>query len=76
MLFAIHRVFQWHVAYLVNFFSFHPECLNGNKNEEGEEDEKANNGIYFYIQYTADGFPNHSYFFTGLFEMSTPNRCI
>ena len=56
-------------------FAYKP-VMEAAHNIEGEEDEKAYNGIYFYIQYTADGFPNHSYFFTGLFEMSTPNRCI
>jgi hypothetical protein len=76
MLFAFNRVFQWHVAYLVYFGFFHQECLNGNKNEKSEEDEEAYNGINFYIQYAAEGFFKHSYFFTGLFEMSTPKRCI
>lgn len=76
MLFAIHRVFQRHVAYLVYFVTFHPECLNGNKNEKCKEDEEAYDGINFNIQYAAEGFPDHCYFFTGLFEISTPNRWI
>lgn len=74
--FSGNRVFQRHVAYLVYFLFFHPECLNGNKNEKSEKDEEANNGINFYIQYTAEGFPNHGYFFTGLLVMSTPSRCM
>ena len=74
MLFAHIRVIERHTTKLDYFFLFHSECLNGNQNEKSEEDKEAYNSINFYIQNTAERFFKHSYFFTGLFVMSTPNR--
>lgn len=74
MLLAFIRIIEWHIAYLSYFFLIHPECLNRNQNEKSEEDDEAYHSINFYIQNTAERFFKHSYFFTGLFVMSTPNR--
>lgn len=67
-------IIQRHIAYYGYFIFIHFECSDSNKNEKDEKNEESYGRINFYIKNTAEGFFIHSYFFTGLFVISTPSR--